>query len=105
MIYTTFRGAGLACNPVANAHTARVSDRMQRAHGNAALRYWRGAHMIRIELQVELTYEIDDPQGADFVFNIHAAHTPRQTSRSSRRFTPTPPPVTVTCACAACRAS
>ncbi|GAB4552099.1 MAG: transglutaminase family protein [Rhizobacter sp.] len=33
--------------------------------------------MIRIELHVELTYEIDQ-NGADFVFNIHAAHTPRQ---------------------------
>ena len=31
--------------------------------------------MIRIKLQVELLYEIDDPQGADFVFNLHAAHT------------------------------
>ena len=30
--------------------------------------------MIRIELQVELSYEIDE-HGADFVFNIHAAHT------------------------------
>ena len=38
--------------------------------------------MIRIELHVELTSEIDDPQGADFVFNIHAAHTPRQTITS-----------------------
>ena len=34
--------------------------------------------MIRIELQVELSYEIDEP-GADFVFNIHAAHTLSQT--------------------------
>jgi hypothetical protein len=34
--------------------------------------------MIRIELHVALTYEIDQ-HGADFVFNIHAAHTPRQT--------------------------
>jgi transglutaminase-like putative cysteine protease len=34
--------------------------------------------MIRIELQLELNYEIG-PQGADFVFNIHAAHTPCQT--------------------------
>jgi transglutaminase-like putative cysteine protease len=34
--------------------------------------------MIRIELQVELRYEIDPP-GADFVFNIHAAHTESQT--------------------------
>lgn len=30
--------------------------------------------MIRIELQIELSYEIDN-YGADFVFNIHAAHT------------------------------
>ena len=33
--------------------------------------------MIRIELHVELSYLID-MQGADFVFNIHAAHTPSQ---------------------------
>jgi len=33
--------------------------------------------MIRIELQIDLNYEID-VAGADFVFNIHAAHTPRQ---------------------------
>ncbi|MEO8153184.1 MAG: transglutaminase-like domain-containing protein [Rhizobacter sp.] len=37
--------------------------------------------MIRIELHVELTYEIDQ-HGADFVFNIHAAHTPHQTLSS-----------------------
>lgn len=30
--------------------------------------------MIRIHLDVELDYVVD-PQGADFVFNIHAAHT------------------------------
>ena len=34
--------------------------------------------MIRILLNVELDYVVD-PQGADFVFNIHAAHTPSQT--------------------------
>jgi len=34
--------------------------------------------MIRIALQVELNYEIDGG-GADFVFNVHAAHTPSQT--------------------------
>lgn len=33
--------------------------------------------MIRIELNVELAYEVETP-GADFVFNIHAAHTPSQ---------------------------
>jgi transglutaminase-like putative cysteine protease len=33
--------------------------------------------MVRLELQVDLNYEVDD-QGADFVFNIHAAHTPAQ---------------------------
>lgn len=30
--------------------------------------------MIRIQLQVELTYEVGSA-GADFVFNVHAAHT------------------------------
>ena len=30
--------------------------------------------MIRIELQIALNYQVD-PQGADFVFNIHAAQT------------------------------
>jgi transglutaminase-like putative cysteine protease len=34
--------------------------------------------MIRIELHVELSYEVD-AQGADFVFNIHAAKTLCQT--------------------------
>ena len=34
--------------------------------------------MIRIELSVELDYLVD-PRGADFVFNIHAAHTSSQT--------------------------
>ena len=34
--------------------------------------------MIRIELRVELNYEID-VHGADFIFNVHAAHTPCQT--------------------------
>lgn len=37
--------------------------------------------MIRIELQVELNYEVGD-QGADFVFNIHAAHTASQTIKA-----------------------
>lgn len=34
--------------------------------------------MIRIELQIELNYQIDF-QGADFVFNIHVAQTASQT--------------------------
>ena len=33
--------------------------------------------MIRLELAIDLDYEISDP-GCDFIFNIHAAHTPRQ---------------------------
>lgn len=33
--------------------------------------------MIRIALQIDLNYEIDGA-GADFVFNVHAAHTPSQ---------------------------
>lgn len=39
--------------------------------------------MIRLELQVELNYEID-ADGADFVFNIHAAQTDSQTVRFER---------------------
>jgi transglutaminase-like putative cysteine protease len=39
--------------------------------------------MIRIELQIDLKYVID-PQGADFVFNIHAAHTAHQTISAER---------------------
>jgi transglutaminase-like putative cysteine protease len=37
--------------------------------------------VIRLELHVELRYEIDE-HGADFVFNIHAAHTQSQTLRA-----------------------
>ena len=33
--------------------------------------------MVRLELQIDLSYAIDGA-GADFVFNIHAAHTPSQ---------------------------
>jgi len=32
--------------------------------------------MIRIELHIEMSYEVDE-HGADFVFDIHAAHTRR----------------------------
>jgi transglutaminase-like putative cysteine protease len=39
--------------------------------------------MIRIDLQVDLNYEIDE-YGADFVFNIHAAHTPSQIVTAER---------------------
>jgi transglutaminase-like putative cysteine protease len=42
------------------------------------------AHVLnRIELQVDLTYEVAGP-GADFVFNVHAAHTPRQRLSAER---------------------
>jgi hypothetical protein len=34
--------------------------------------------MIRLELQLELSYQVLDADGADFVFNIHAARTPHQ---------------------------
>ncbi|MBW8846341.1 MAG: transglutaminase family protein [Burkholderiales bacterium] len=33
--------------------------------------------MIHLELSLELDYDISDP-GCDFIFNIHAANTPRQ---------------------------
>ncbi|HEY6514308.1 MAG TPA: transglutaminase family protein [Burkholderiaceae bacterium] len=39
--------------------------------------------MIRIELQIDLQYEVD-PHGADFVFNVHAAHTRCQTVIAER---------------------
>jgi transglutaminase-like putative cysteine protease len=34
--------------------------------------------MVRLELSTQLGYEVLDA-GCDFIFNIHAAHTPRQT--------------------------
>jgi hypothetical protein len=37
--------------------------------------------MIRLELQVELNYQVDQ-YGADFVFNIHAARTRSQVIES-----------------------
>jgi transglutaminase-like putative cysteine protease len=40
--------------------------------------------MIRLELQLELAYEIQGSDGADFVFNIQAAQTPHQTVESER---------------------
>lgn len=39
--------------------------------------------MTRIELQVDLRYEIG-AEGADFIFNIHAAHTACQTVSAER---------------------
>ncbi|GAA4339037.1 transglutaminase family protein [Variovorax defluvii] len=35
--------------------------------------------MIRLQYQVELDYEVRTPAGADFIFNVHAAHTEQQT--------------------------
>jgi transglutaminase-like putative cysteine protease len=35
--------------------------------------------MIRIELQIDLYYQVNDAYGADFIFNIHPAQTPWQT--------------------------
>lgn len=40
--------------------------------------------MVRLELEVELDYEVRDPGGADFVFNIHAARTTHQTVEQER---------------------
>ena len=37
---------------------------------------------VRLQLRVDLSYDIQDPAGADFVFNIHAAKTPHQTVES-----------------------
>ncbi|MES2937226.1 MAG: transglutaminase family protein [Pseudomonadota bacterium] len=38
--------------------------------------------MIRLQLELQLDYEIQDPEGADFIFNIHAAQTSQQTVES-----------------------
>ena len=38
--------------------------------------------MIRLQLKVDLAYEITDPAGADFIFNVHAARTAHQTVES-----------------------
>lgn len=35
--------------------------------------------MIRLELQIDLYYQVNDSYGADFVFNIHPAQTASQT--------------------------
>ncbi|HLL12281.1 MAG TPA: transglutaminase family protein [Rubrivivax sp.] len=40
--------------------------------------------MVRLELVLELSYEITGQDGADFIFNIHAAQTPHQTIRNER---------------------
>lgn len=40
--------------------------------------------MIRLELSIELTYEVEDPNGADLIFNVQAAQTPCQTVMSER---------------------
>lgn len=39
--------------------------------------------MVRLEFSTELSYDIGAP-GADFIFNVQAAHTPRQTVVSER---------------------
>jgi transglutaminase-like putative cysteine protease len=40
--------------------------------------------MIRLELQIDLHYTVNDPYGADFIFNIHPAQTRWQTLTHER---------------------
>jgi transglutaminase-like putative cysteine protease len=40
--------------------------------------------MVRLELRIELSYEILDAEGADIIFNIHAAQTPCQILEQER---------------------
>jgi transglutaminase-like putative cysteine protease len=40
--------------------------------------------MIRLELSIELQYEVNDPAGADFIFNLQAAQTSCQTVHAER---------------------
>jgi transglutaminase-like putative cysteine protease len=58
--------------------TTVSSSRSKLAHDGKTLET-----MIRIELQIDLNYEIDGG-GADFVFNIHAARTPSQSISAER---------------------
>ncbi len=44
---------------------------------------------VRLQLQVDLRYEVDE-YGADFIFNIHAAHTASQTISSENLFVSQP---------------
>jgi len=59
--------------------------------------------MVRIELSIELHYDVGQP-GADFVFNIHGAYTGCQIiqseSLSISQTVPSPmrPHITATCA-------
>lgn len=39
---------------------------------------------IRLDLQLDLVYEVHDPAGADFVFNVHAAQTAHQAVEHER---------------------
>lgn len=45
--------------------------------------YHQHKALIRIDLQISLQYRISNP-GADFLFNVHAAHTRRQIVTSER---------------------
>jgi transglutaminase-like putative cysteine protease len=57
----------------------------QEAEGfSPAPRSHHAASRVRMELQIDLSYDIVDPYGADFVFNIHAAHTPSQAVSNER---------------------
>lgn len=40
--------------------------------------------MVRIGLEISLEYEVEDPLGADFLFNIHAATTAHQAVQDER---------------------
>ncbi|HUR90304.1 MAG TPA: transglutaminase family protein [Ramlibacter sp.] len=40
--------------------------------------------MVEIELDITLEYDIKDAEGADFVFNVHAARTAHQTVHAER---------------------
>lgn len=40
--------------------------------------------MVQIEIAISLEYEIEDPEGADFIFNIHPAQTAHQSVQAER---------------------
>jgi transglutaminase-like putative cysteine protease len=40
--------------------------------------------VIRLQYQVDLAYDVRDPAGADFIFNVHAAQTAQQTVENEK---------------------
>src|SRR5688500_299115 len=69
-----------ACRPASERPCTPQARILRRhaAHSRALLPQRRLPSMVRLDLQIELSFESDE-HGGDFVFNIHPAHTTCQT--------------------------